>query len=147
MEIRKRMRCAIAGGFFCAVMGIFLVGLFIVFMVAIHSRPEDLLNVSVSAVLYASILSVPFGLFFGSIGGYWLSIRLDGAPNMNRVFLESAVAGALLGSTYPLIMSVLGFGPFRNLMGALPLSSGVGIICGLAFTAFLRTWITRILTV
>ncbi|MGC2247829.1 MAG: hypothetical protein WA609_14585 [Terriglobales bacterium] len=85
------------------------------------------------AVLLAAITAVPFGFTVGSVGVWWLAGRAERVSE-RRLYFESTGGGAALGATYPLIMAILGWGPFENLVAALPISIGTGIICGIVLT-------------
>jgi len=148
MEIKKQAYLAVVGGFFCATVGSLLGGLVVAVMRAIALWPDDLMVASAFlplAVLYASIVAAPFGFIVGSIGSWWLVGRVTSAAPAKRVYYESAGLGGLLGAMFPLISALGGWGPFKNLLSALPISIGIGITCGIAVAAFMRSYIHRIL--
>ena len=87
------------------------------------------------AVLYAAIPAVPFGLIVGAVGGWWLAPRVAGDTVSPHVFLQSSVVGALLASTFPIVAMALRWGPLQSLASFLPISIGIGIVCGLTLTA------------
>ena len=144
MEPRKRVYLAIVGGVFCATAGSLLGGLFVAVVRAMALRQEGLVVAAAffpMAVLFASVIAVPFGLVVGSIGSWWLIGRVASGAPARRVYCESAGTGGLLGATFPLVTALGGWGPFKNLVSALPISIGAGIACGIVLAAFVRSYL------
>jgi hypothetical protein len=90
------------------------------------------------AVVFTAIAAAPFGFIVGSIGSWFLVARWANTPSSIRICCESGGFGALLGATYPFIATSLGWGPFENLLSALPISIGTGFICGVMLPPFVR---------
>jgi len=89
------------------------------------------------AVLLAAITAAPFGFVVGSVGVLWLAARAQRVSG-KRLYFEAAGGGAVLGATYPLVMAIVGWGPFENLLSALPISIGTGVICGIVLVREVR---------
>ena len=50
--------------------------------------------------------------------------------------------GAVLGSTFPLSAVALGWGPLQNLVSVLPISIGMGPVCGLSLAVVMgKFWL------
>jgi hypothetical protein len=145
MDIKPRLKIAILSGVFCAAVGSLLGGIAVVVLRVVRSAPGDSATSFVSfipvAVLFAAIQAVPFGLIIGAIGGWWLVPRLAGDTQPQHIFLQSAVMGAILGSTFPILAIALGWGPLQNLVSVLPISIGIGIVCGLSLTVLMRKFL------
>ena len=141
MAIRRRLALAVIGGVFCATVGSLLGGLVVAILRVLHgntqSLPEALAFVPI-AFVFAAIPAAPFGFIVGSVGSWWLAVRAEGSIQRRRLFLESATMGAALGATFPLILALLGWGPFSNLVSALPISVAIGIICGTLLVPIIR---------
>jgi hypothetical protein len=148
MHATERARLAIVGGGFCAAVGSVFAALMVAFVNVIRfwREPEDMRNVIAAfpmVVIFSAIAAAPFGFIVGSIGSWWLVPHWAKTNSSNRVYWESGGLGALLGATYPLIAESFGWGPFENLVAALPISIGSGILCGVALAAFMRTKVLR----
>ena len=125
---------------FCAVVGSLLGGIVVVALRAIRS-PEDparFVSFIPIALVFATVQAVPFGLVIGSFRGWWLAPRVSGDIPPRHVLLQSTVMGAILGSTFPILAMALGWGPLENLVSALPISIGIGIVCGINLTLVMR---------
>lgn len=143
MAIRKRLTLAVTGGVFCATVGSLLGGLVVVFIRMLQGNTQsivDALEFFPMAVVFAAIPAAPFGLIVGSAGSWWLAGRAERGVSGRRLFFESAGIGAVLGATFPLILALLGWGPFANLASALPISIGIGIVCGIILIPLLRKY-------
>ena len=141
MDLKKRLSLSVAAGVLCAAVGSLLGGTVLVLVRTIHGKDENVapaLTFLPMAVIFAAIPVAPFGLLVGSVGGWWLSARVDRGVSRRRLYFESAGMGALLGATFPLILGILGWGPFNNLVSALPISIGVGTVCGVTLSVYLR---------
>jgi hypothetical protein len=141
MDIKKRASLAVAGGVLCAALGSILGGIVVVIFRTTQRNGENVaqaLTFLPVAVMFAAIPAAPFGFLVGSVGSWWLSARVDRGVSRRRLYFASAGMGAVLGATFPLIMSILGWGPFNNLVSALPISIGVGTVCGLTLSVYLR---------
>jgi hypothetical protein len=90
------------------------------------------------AVVFAAIPAAPFGFVVGSAGSWWLAARAEHGVSGKRLFFESAGIGALLGAIFPVVLSILGWGPFAKLFSALPISIGIGIVCGIILIPLMR---------
>jgi len=132
MDTKPRLKISILSGVFCALVGSILGGMTVAILRAVRSpeNPTTLLYFIPIAFLYAAIPAVPFGLIVGSIGGWWLAPRAAGDIPSRHLFLQSAVLGAVLGSTFPIVAVALGWGPLQNLVSVLPISIGIGTVCG-----------------
>ena len=145
MDTKTRTFVAILGGIFCATVGSLLVGLVVALIRAARGISEDATTVLAFfpiAVAFAAVPAAPFGLIVGSIGTWWLAVRANRILK-GRLYFESALLGAIFGATFPLIMPVLGWGPFNNLLSALPISIGIGIVCGLCLASLLRRYVAK----
>jgi hypothetical protein len=141
MDTKTRLKVLIFSGFFCAVVGTVLSAIAVVILRIISNGLRDGLMVASflpGVLLYIAIVAVPFGLIVGSLGGWWIAPRVMGDTQSRYLFLQSSVLGAILGSTFPLLAIALGWGPLENLSSVLPISIGVGIVCGLLLTATMR---------
>ncbi len=141
MEIRTRSDLAVAGGIFCAVAGSLLGGLVVAVTAFIRGgpwTPLQIVGLFPMGLIFAVVPAASFGFVVGSVGGWYLAARFAKAASFGRVVLEGAGAGALLGATFPLVMGILGWGPFANLVGSLPLATGIGMVCGVGFAVFIR---------
>jgi hypothetical protein len=144
VDIKARVRVAICSGVYCAVVGSILGGTVVFVLRGIRSSEDHGISVSFIpvAVLYAAIPAVPFGLIVGAVGGWWLAPRVAGDTASPHVFLQSSVIGAILGSTFPIVAMALGWGPLPNLASFLPISIGIGTVCGLTLTAVMRKFVS-----
>jgi hypothetical protein len=141
MENRKRLRFAFVGGVFCAIVGSLLGGVVVVLIRIFQGGAQDIvgaMSMFPMAVVLVGIPGVPFGFIVGSVGGWWLVGRAGHGDPGRRFYFESAGLGGVLGATFPLIMAAFGWGPFENLVSALPISIGIGIVCGAALVPFMR---------
>jgi len=141
MHIKERARFVVTGAVFCAIVGPILGGLAVVVIRMVQGKTEsaaEALAFFPMAVVFAAIPAAPFGFIVGLVGSCWLVARIEHSVSRKRLCLESAGIGAVLGATFPLILTILGWGPFDNLASALPISIGVGIVCGGALTTLLR---------
>ena len=145
MDTKPRLKISILSGVFCALVGSILGGMLVAILRAVRSpeSPTTSLYFVPIAFLYAAIPAVPFGLVVGSIGGWWLAPRATGETPSQHLFLQSGVMGAVLGSAFPLLAMALGWGPFQNLVSALPISIGIGVVCGLSLAAVIRKFLPR----
>ena len=89
------------------------------------------------AVIFAAITAAPFGFMVGFVGVWWLAARAERVSE-RRLYFEASGGGAVLGATYPLVLTILGWGPFENLLSVLPISIATGIICGVVLTREVR---------
>lgn len=92
------------------------------------------------AVAFAAIPAAPFGFIVGPVGSWWLTIRAARGVSGKRLYFESAGIGGALGSTFPLILAALGWGPFNNLVSMLPISITIGIGCGILLIPLTRKY-------
>jgi hypothetical protein len=95
----------------------------------------------VTVLLFAAIPAAPFGFIVGSLGGWWLTSRLERSVSARRIVFESAAVGALLGAGFPLVAILLGWGPFNNLVAMLPIAIGVGTLCGVILPLVMRRFL------
>jgi hypothetical protein len=142
MENRKRIIFAGKGGLFCAIVGSLLGGVVVLLVRAVHGNAGgnvgEILEFFPVAVLYAAIPAAPFGFIMGSVGSWWLATRARQGVQGLRLYCESIGAGALLGATFPLVMTALGWGPFSNLVSAMPISIAIGAVCAFALIPFMQ---------
>jgi hypothetical protein len=140
METKSRLKISILSGVFCVLEASILGGIAVVVLRAVRSRGHlaALVRFIPVALVFAAIQAVPFGLIVGSIGGWWLAPRATGDIPSRHLFLQSAVLGAVLGSTFPIVAVALGWGPLQNLVSVLPISIGIGTVCGLSLAAVVR---------
>jgi hypothetical protein len=142
MENKKRMGLAFVGGAFCAIVGSLIGGVVVVLIRTLQGSAKDLaegLAFFPMAVVFVAIPGVPFGFVVGSAVGSWLlAARADHGDPGKRLYFESAGLGGVLGATFPLILTAFGWGPFNNLVTAVPISIGIGILCGAALVPFMR---------
>lgn len=134
MANRKRLSFALAGGVFCAIVGSLLGGVVVVLIRALQGNTRDMaeaLTLFPMAVVLVAIPAAPFGFIVGSLGSWCIAARADRGVSEKRLYFESAGIGGLLGATFPLILTILGWGPFNNLVSALPISITIGIVCGI----------------
>lgn len=136
MGTGKRLRLAIVGGVFGAIVGP-LVG---VLLMAPMSRMPMALYLAVvrSWLVPLFIFAVPFGFIVGFIGSWWLAARASSMVSARRLYCESAGIGALLGATFPLVD---GFRPNIYAIAELPFSIGSGIISGVALAVLMRSYL------
>lgn len=141
MENRKRLRFAFVGGLFCVIAGSLLGGVALVLIRIFQGGAKDIvgaISMFPMAVVLVGIPGIPFGFIVGSVGSWWLVGRAGQRDPGRRLYFESAGLGGVLGATFPLILTVFGWGPFENLVSALPISIGTGIVCGAALVPFMR---------
>ena len=141
MANRKRWSFAIVGGVFCATVGSLLGGAVVVLIRTLPGNTQGIVEALAffpMAVVFVAIPAAPFGFIVGSIGSWWLAARADRGVLGKRPYFESAGIGGILGATFPLILTVLAWGPFNNLVSALPISIIIGIVCGAALTPVMR---------
>ena len=146
MDIRKRAFLAILGGVYCGTVGSLLAGLVVVAIRVVHGNRGNVAEALAffpMAVVFAAIPAAPFGFIVGSAGSWWLATRINRGISGRRLYFESAGIGAALGATFPLISTILGWGPFNNLVSALPISIGIGIVCGLTVALPMRRHVLR----
>lgn len=140
METGKRIRLAIVGGVFGAIVGP-LVGVLLILIDNMGRMPMALyLAVVRSWLIPLIIFVVPFGFIVGFIGSWWLAARASSIVSARRLYCESAGIGALLGATFPLIF---GLRPNIYAIAQLPFSIGSGIICGVTLAALMRSYMRR----
>lgn len=137
---KNKLRVAIAGGIFSAFCGS-LLGAVVIIAVAFKARsfsgPADAISAIPLAFVFASLVAVPFGLIAGSCGALWLASKQT-VGNCG-VIKRAAIIGGIIGLSFPVIAWTLGWGPFKNLLEAIPLAVLFGAITGAAFAAgFLR---------
>lgn len=145
MDAKNKTYFVVASGLFCSVLGSVLAGLTVTLIRAAQVSPTDLLGsfkLFPLVVLFAAIPGAPFGFIAGSIGAWWLMHRLTSGISKKRFYIEALVLGAGLGATLPVVLSTSGWGPFANLVSALPISILVGSMCGIAFAFFVRKYLT-----
>jgi hypothetical protein len=144
MDTRKRFTLIVIGGVFCAVVGSLLGGLVVVLLRMLRGNMQnnivEALEFFPMAVVFAAIPAAPFGFIVGSAGSWWLTARAEHGVSGKRLFFESIGIGAVLGATFPLILATLGWGPFANLVSALPISIAIGIICGILLVLLMRKY-------
>jgi hypothetical protein len=141
MDTRKRAFHAALGGLFCATLGSLLAGLVVVLIRVGHGNKESLaegLAFFPLAAVFAAIPAAPFGFVVGTVGSWWLVARGSSDPGRKRLYFEAAGIGAALGATFPLILTAFGWGPFDNLVSALPISIGIGAVCGVTLTLLVQ---------
>jgi hypothetical protein len=141
MANRKRLSFAIVGGVFCATVGSIMGGVVIALIRTLRGNTQDIAEALAflpMAVVFVAIPAAPFGFIVGTVGSWWLAARADRGVLGKRLYFESAGIGGILGATFPLILAVLGWGPFNNLVSALPISIGIGIVCGVVLTPLVR---------
>ena len=135
------MTFAVVGGVFCATVGSLLGGVVVVLIRASQGNTQSVVEALIffpMAVVFVAIPAVPFGFIAGSAGSWWLACRAERGVPGKRLYFESAGIGGVLGATFPLIMAVLGWGPFNNLVSALPISITIGIVCGIMLIPYTR---------
>ena len=140
MASRKRLSFALASGVFCAIAGS-LLGAVVVLIRALQGTTQGMVEALAffpAALVFVAIPAAPFGFIVGSLGGWWLAVRADRGVSWTRLYFESAGVGGVLGATFPLILAVLGWGPFNNLVSALPISITIGIVCGIMLIPYTR---------
>jgi hypothetical protein len=144
MANSTRLHFALVGGVSCAVVGSLLAGIALVLIRSWTLRGTESMAEAVAffpmAVAFAAISAAPFGFIVGSIGSWWLAIRAARGVSGKRLYFESSGIGGVLGSTYPLILAAFGWGPFENLVAALPLSITIGIACGILIIRLTRKY-------
>jgi len=136
----NRLTFAIVGGVFCAIVGSLLGALIIVIFALRGMGIKDAVVFYPMAVAYVAILAVPFGFVAGSVGSWWLAVREAYGVSGKRLYFESAGIGGTLGSTFPLISWAFGWGPFGNLVSALPISTTIGLACGILIIPLTRKY-------
>lgn len=144
MAIKKRVFFAIRGGLTCAALGSLVGGCGVLLISAVRGNfGLAALALIPMAVLFAAITAAPFGFMVGSVGVLWLAAR---APRVSgkRFYFEAAGGGAVLGSTYPLVLTILGWGSFQNLVSVLPISIGTGVICGIVLTREVQKYVRAV---
>lgn len=147
MDKTKRASIAIIAGMFCAAAGSLLAGVAVALVGVLQGKAlngrsgMEIAAFFATILLFAAIPAAPFGFIVGSVGGWWLASRLARSVLVGRVVLESAAAGALLGATFPLVAVLLGWGPFNNLISILPISIGVGTVCGVILPSVMRKFV------
>jgi hypothetical protein len=143
--VKKRAFLAVIGGLLCASLAALMAGIAFVLTKAIPARHgiEVAWTAFPMAVVFASVPAAPFGLIVGSIGCWWLIGRLEHGVPGRRLCFESAGFGAVLGATFPIVLATLGWGPFKNLVAALPFSIGIGFVCGLTVALLSRKYVAK----
>ena len=138
MATKNRASLVIRGGLTCAVLGPLIGGCVFVLIWAVRGNLGlAALSLVPVAVIVGAFTAAPFGFMVGSVGIWWLAgraLRVSG----RRLYFEAAGGGAVLGATYPLVIAILGWGPFENLVAALPVSIGTGVVCGMVLTREVR---------
>jgi integral membrane sensor domain MASE1 len=144
MANSTRLHFALVVGVSCAVVGSLLGGVAVVLIRSWTLRGTESMTEVVTffpmAVAFAAIPAAPFGFIVGSVGSWWLAIRAARGVSGKRLYFESAGIGGVLGSTFPLILAAFGWGPFENLVSALPISITIGIACGILITPLTRKY-------
>lgn len=135
----NRLTFAIVGGVFCAIVGS-LLGALILLLFALRGVGIDAVAFYPIAFLYVAFLAVPFGFVAGSVGSCLLAVREAHGVSGRRLYFESAGIGGILGGTYPLIFWAFGWGPFSNLVSTLPISTTIGIACGILIIPLTRKY-------
>src|SRR5260370_15955290 len=144
MAIKKRVFLALRGGVSCAALGSLVGGRRFLLVSAVHGRfGLAALSLIPVAVVFAAITAAPFGFVVGSAGILWLAARAQRASG-RRLYLEAAGGGAVLGATYPLVLTILGWGPFQNLLSVLPISIGTGVVCGIVLTREVQKYVLAV---
>jgi len=134
MATKKRAVLATRGGLICAALGSLIGGCGFLLISAVKGNfGLAALSLIPMAVIFAAITAVPFGFMMGFLGVWWLASRAQHILG-RRLYLEAIAGGAVLGAAYPLVLTVLGWGPFGNLLSVLPISIAAGIICGIVLT-------------
>lgn len=144
MVNRKRFVLVAKGGLFCAVLGSLLGGIVVAFIRVVQGSTGSVWE-AVSflplAIVFASIPAAPFGFIVGSAGSWWLATRAASGVAGVRLYCESVLAGAVLGASFPLVLTILGWGPFNNLVSAMPISVGIGTVCAVTLIPFMRKYL------
>jgi hypothetical protein len=143
MDIRKRASIAVIGGALSAIVGSLLAGLVVVLIRTVQGNTQSValaLAFLPMAVVFAAIPAAPFGFIAGSAGSWWLAARAECGVSKRRLYFESVGIGAILGGTFPFVLTILGWGPFNNLVSAVPISIGIGIACGIIITPLVRKY-------
>ena len=143
MAHSKPLHFAIAGGIFCAIAGSLLGGFVVVLVRALQGSTagmKEALTFFPMAVVFVAIPAAPFGFIVGSIGCWWLAARAARGVSSKRLYFESAGIGGVLGATFPLVLAALGWGPFNNLISALPISIPIGVACGIILIPVTRKY-------
>lgn len=145
MDTKPRLKISILSGVFCALVGSILGGMALVVLQAVRLSvdPATLARFTPTAFLLAAFAAVPFGSIVGSIGGWWLAPRVSSETPSQHLLLQSALMGVILGSAFPISALALGWGPFQNLVAVLPISIGIGVVCGLSLAAIMRKFFPR----
>ena len=144
MATKKRAFLAIRGGLACAALGSMVGGCGFLLISAVRGNfGLAALTLIPMAVIFAAITAAPFRFLVGSVGVWWLAARAQRVSG-RRLYVEATGGGAVLGATYPLFMAILGWGPFENLVAALPISIGTGIICGIVLTHEVRKYVLAV---
>ena len=141
MAIKKRLTLAVIGGVFCATVGSLLGGLVVVLLRMLQGNAQSIveaLEFLPMAVVFAAIPAAPFGFIVGSVGSWWLATRTESGVSGVRLYCESIGIGAVLGATFPLVLTILGWGPFNNLVSGMPISVGIGTVCALTLIPLMR---------
>jgi hypothetical protein len=58
--------------------------------------------------------------------------------------LRAAEECGVPGATYPLVLTVFGWGPFQNLASVLPISIVTGVICGIVLTREVQEYVLAV---
>ncbi|MGB8582167.1 MAG: hypothetical protein WCD47_15205 [Candidatus Sulfotelmatobacter sp.] len=141
MDAEKRILLAVRGGVGCAILGSLLGGCAVVLISAVRgSFGLAALSLIPMAVLYAAVTGAPFGFVAGAAGTWLVAARARHISG-RRLYLEAACGGAVLGATYPLVLTISGWGPFQNLVSVLPISIGAGAICGIVLVPEVRRYL------
>jgi hypothetical protein len=141
MATKKRVFLVIRGGLSCALLGSFVGGCGFLLISAVRGNfGLAALSLIPMAVIFAAITAAPFGFMVGSVGVWWLAVRAQRVSG-RRLYFEAAGGGAVLGATYPLVLTILGWGPFGNLVATLPISIGTGVVCGIVLTREVQKYV------
>ncbi len=144
---KRRLLVSLYGGAFCSAIGTVAGAIFLVIMRSLKdglgAAPEDSFRFLLVALVFVGVQAIPFGLLAGSIGTWWLLGRVvRDTPNASGLYARVVVVSVILGCTFPLLAILLGWGPPENLVSALPVSAGIGLLCGLSLTALIRRYPT-----
>jgi hypothetical protein len=138
MATREHVFFAIRSGLVCATLGSLVGGCaFVAISAVVGNAGLAALALLPMAVIYGAVTAVPFGFVSGLVGSWWLVGRAR-RVSIRRLYFEAVAGGALLGATYPLTLAICGWGPFENLVSALPISIGTGVICAIVLTREVR---------
>ena len=97
--------------------------------------------------VFALYAAGPFGLLIGAIGGIFLRLRGRRLSSLTRLRLEAMMMGALSGAALSLIWNLLGWALFEGagLMKFWLPTAGIGALCALALTLFLKRDLSELL--